>query len=194
MQNTTNYSLPTWERDDQIKMSDFNAMTAKLDAALKSSADALASEVTARESALTAEASARESAVAAETAARQGALAAVAKNLGAAGHNARIAWGSYTGTGKYGADNPTALTFGFCPVLVFIAEVSPSTPKNPIVLIRGRSAASSIPEGASSYRMSVTWTDSGVSWYNATSCYNQLNNTTQYCYAVLGYDKAAEEA
>ena len=51
MQNTTHYALPTWEKDDQIKMSDFNAMTAKLDAALKSNADALAFRGTPRQAA-----------------------------------------------------------------------------------------------------------------------------------------------
>lgn len=34
--------------------------------------------------------------------------------------NARIATGSYEGTGTYGADNPNSLTFGFVPRVVFI--------------------------------------------------------------------------
>ena len=195
MQNTTNYALPTWEKDDQIKMSDFNALTAKLDAALKSNADAVASEVSARESAVSAEASARESAVSAEQSARADALAAVAKNLGAAGHNARIAWGTYTGTGKYGADNPTALSFDFCPVVVFIAPVTPSTAKNPAVFLRGRSVASYDSDAAVSGSIRLTWGESSVSWYNTGSHESyQLNDKTAYCYVVLGYDKAAEQA
>lgn len=40
MKRTTNYDLPTWEKDDFIRMQDFNNLTGKLDAALKSGADA----------------------------------------------------------------------------------------------------------------------------------------------------------
>lgn len=40
MKRTTNYDLPTWEKDDFIRMQDFNDLTGKLDTALKSGADA----------------------------------------------------------------------------------------------------------------------------------------------------------
>ena len=40
MKRTTNYNLPTWEKDDFIRMQDFNDLTGKLDTALKSGADA----------------------------------------------------------------------------------------------------------------------------------------------------------
>ena len=43
MKRTANYDLPTWEQDDAIRMKDFNDLTGKLDAALKSGADANAS-------------------------------------------------------------------------------------------------------------------------------------------------------
>ena len=42
MTKTTNYQLPKWEKTDRIQMSDFNDMTAALDAALKANADAIA--------------------------------------------------------------------------------------------------------------------------------------------------------
>ena len=38
--HTTNYQLSQWSRTDQVKMEDFNADNAKLDAALKAEADA----------------------------------------------------------------------------------------------------------------------------------------------------------
>ena len=41
MTKTTNYQLPKWEKTDRIQMSDFNDMTATLDAALKANADAM---------------------------------------------------------------------------------------------------------------------------------------------------------
>ena len=42
MKKTDNYSLPQWEKQDFIKMEDFNDLTQKTDAALKANADATA--------------------------------------------------------------------------------------------------------------------------------------------------------
>ncbi|MCI9671974.1 MAG: hypothetical protein HFF49_10580 [Lawsonibacter sp.] len=39
---TPNYNLSQWERDDRVLMEDFNADNAKIDAAIKAHADALA--------------------------------------------------------------------------------------------------------------------------------------------------------
>ena len=39
---TPNYALNQWERDDRILMDDFNADNAKIDAAIKAEADARA--------------------------------------------------------------------------------------------------------------------------------------------------------
>ena len=96
MTKTTNYQLNQWAKSDRVMMDDFNADNAKIDAALKANADAIGEKATAA------------------------ALAALAKNLGVVGHNARVMWGSYTGTGTYGVSNPNSLEFGFCPVLVAI--------------------------------------------------------------------------
>lgn len=41
MKRTTNYALPDWEKSDFIQMSDFNDLTHKLDAALKSHDESL---------------------------------------------------------------------------------------------------------------------------------------------------------
>ena len=42
MEKTTNYQLPKWEKSDFIKMDDFNDMTQRLDAALKTQSDTIA--------------------------------------------------------------------------------------------------------------------------------------------------------
>ena len=41
MDHTTNYQLSQWETTDRILMTDFNSDNAKIDAALKASADAV---------------------------------------------------------------------------------------------------------------------------------------------------------
>ena len=46
MTKTTNYQLPKWEKTDRVQMKDFNDMTAKLDAALKSVADGIPQIIT----------------------------------------------------------------------------------------------------------------------------------------------------
>ena len=179
MKKTDNYSLPQWEKQDFIKMEDFNDAFSKTDAALKANADATATGLNA------------------EITARGEAVAALSKNLGAAGHNCRIAWGSYTGTGATGAANPNTLQFDFYPVLVLVAPVKPDGyTKNPMVLTRGRSVAATYPDGASKWELTVLWTDSSVSWYSSENDtgYQHNRSGSAYLYAMLGYDKAKETA
>lgn len=54
MEKTTNYKLPRWEKDDFVKMDDFNAAFQTIDETLKAGADAVADEAAARETAVTA--------------------------------------------------------------------------------------------------------------------------------------------
>ena len=129
------------------------------------------------------------------------ALAALAKNLGVVGHNARVTWGSYTGTGTYGASNPNSLEFGFCPVLVAITcDELGHYPAAPSILLRGAGLAPTLTAanggsmGAEYTALRPTWGDSGVSWYSEKSVACQLNETgITYFYVVIGYDKAKEE-
>ena len=51
MNKTANFQLNQWEKTDRIMMEDFNRDNAALDAALKSSADAITAETAAREAA-----------------------------------------------------------------------------------------------------------------------------------------------
>lgn len=51
MTKTTNYQLNQWAKSDRVMMDDFNADNAKIDAALKGQAEALAAETAARKAA-----------------------------------------------------------------------------------------------------------------------------------------------
>ena len=77
MEKTRNYQLNQWAAGDKVQRVDFNADNAKIDAAVKANADAIAAEVSARTAAVSAEASARDKAVAAEVSARTAAVAAL---------------------------------------------------------------------------------------------------------------------
>ena len=169
MNTTTNYTLPQWEKSDPIQMKDFNDAFGSIDSALASHADALASKASAS------------------------ALEALAQNLGAHGRNARIAFGSYTGTGAYGSANPNTLQFDFKPALVFIAIANwDGGIHNPSLLMRPRTTGSSRPTADSYSQLTVTWGDRSVAWYmnGKESPYYQLNVGGQlYYYTAIGYDE-----
>ena len=169
MKRTTNYALPTWEKSDFIQMSDFNDLTQKTDLALKANADAIGEKAAAA------------------------ALEALAQNLGVHGRNARIAFGSYTGTGTYGSANTNTLQFDFKPMLVFVAIAAwDSGVENPIIFLRNRTAGSSTPSYDRDSKLVVSWTDTAVSWYMTSSetAYYQLNHPDAiYYYTAIGYDE-----
>lgn len=176
MKRTTNYSLPTWEKSDFTQMSDFNDLTQKTDAALKANADAAGGKANAQT------------------------VLALAKNLGAAGHNCRVAFGSYVGDGSVGQAAPTTLASPFYPVLVLVQRVisGNNSIANPSVFVRpndkGTNAADKSTMDSLLY---LTWADDSVSWYsyNTGGAYAQLNTYgTTYLYIILGYDKATEDA
>ena len=177
MDKTANYNLPQWVETDPIRMKPFNDAFDGIDAALKANADAAQALQSGKADAQT--------------------VSALAKNLGAAGHNCRIAWGSYTGTGQIGSAHPNTLNFDFYPVLVLVAPVKPDGyTKNPMVLARGRNVASTYPDGASKWELTVSWTDRSVSWYSSETDagYQHNRSGSAYLYVMLGYDKAKEEA
>ena len=87
---TTNYQLNQWEPTDQVQRTDFNADNAKIDAALKTNADAIA----------------------AETAARTAAVALCG--------NCQIYTTSYVGTGTYGLEHRRSITCPKEPIVVII--------------------------------------------------------------------------
>ena len=154
METTTNYKRPQWVKADQINMDDFNGAFANIDAALKENADAAAGAASAE---------------------RVTAL----EQKWERGKVCRVAWGTYTGTGKYGVEHPNRIACDFEPLLLIVGGVQ---------AIRGQRILST-----GSCTNTVTWEISGVSWYvneyNTTSDQGQLNQSGQiYNYFLLGCD------
>lgn len=117
-------------------------------------------------------------------------LAGLADNLGTAGHNCRIATGSYVGTGPVGEDHPTSLTFPFEPVWVLIANDTGNSFSQSL-LMRPLTVATSTHNSS---RMTVTWSGKTVSWYVQSGQINEglgQNNCQGYTYQyiALGYDE-----
>lgn len=108
--------------------------------------------------------------------------------LGQLGAKVRIATGSYTGTGTYGASNPNSITFDFEPVFLVIYYGSQKT-----VFIRGCGTALTILDGpfsASTLRgwvNAVTFSGNELAWYNGDHADYQLNTSgAVYNYIAIG--------
>ena len=114
MKRTANYDLPTWQQDDAIRMKDFNDLTGKRDAALKSGADANASA--------------------------SAALTALLADVGSGGQNCRAVTGSYTGTGTYGEANKLTIQTPFKPLMLFVTNPDTSANQHMVVWLRGMAA------------------------------------------------------
>lgn len=82
-------------------------------------------------------------------------MAAALANCG----NCRVVYGSYTGTGTYGADNPNTLTLDFAPQIIFISALTATTYS---VAMQGHEH---IAATGSSKDCVLTWSGNTVSWY-----------------------------
>ena len=181
MKKTDNYFLPQWEKQDFIKMEDFNDAFGKTDAALKAHDTALGEKATA--TALAAEAENRSAALAA----LQASLAAA---IGSGGKTCRIFTGSYTGTGRSGSGNPTVIVTGFRPLVLVL------TSKNG-TFVRIRHADTTFADHdftGGNVTNQMTWGADRISWYNTVSSSaneRQANESgVTYYYLVLGCDAA----
>ena len=176
MKKTDNYSLPQWEKQDFIKMEDFNDAFGKTDAALKANADATATG-------LNAEIAARGEA----DAALQAALTAA---VGTTGYNCRMIAGSYTGTGTTSVSIPTP----FYPVLAFVQSAGMATA---LCLFRSADTVQNnkdfgVGDGKS---LTVTWGARQLSWVcssggTMSSTYAGNSKNVEYHYVIVGFDNA----
>ena len=181
MKKTDNYSLPQWEKQDFIKMEDFNDLTRKTDAALKAHDTALGEKAAA--TALAAEAENRSAALAA----LQTALSAA---IGSGGKTCRIFTGSYTGTGT----SSVSISTPFYPVLAFVQSAGMATA---LCLFRSADTVQNnkdfgVGDGKS---LTVTWGARQLSWVcssggTMSSIYAGNSKNVEYHYVIVGFDNA----
>ncbi len=138
---TTNYQLSQWVKSDQVKMEDFNADNAKIDAALGQKVE--------------------QSAVAALAQTVEGHTSALARK-----GNCRIEYRSYVGTGQYGPDYPTVITFTRKPLFVIIAGSNQCVMDSPML---PRFIFLANDEKQNPYTHYSTWTDTQLSIYSNTA-------------------------
>ena len=156
--HTTNYNLNQWEATDKVLRTEFNADNAKIDAALKANAEAIAAETTART-----------------------ALAAVVAQRG----NCSIERFTYTGTGGFGSGSPTSLNFtqkpAFFVLLTDMRILLGSGFSNKATVISYSSASSSTGVGD----MDVTWSGN-TGQIVSSSAWTQFNDSGTV-YQVFGF-------
>jgi len=196
--HTSNYQLSQWVKSDQVKMEDFNADNAKIDAALAGKADksalsSLTSTVNGKAS-TSALNSLKSTVDGLKTSkADKSALDSLSSTVSGQGtalsqRNCRFVTGSYTGTGEYGSANANSLTFPQKPVFVCVTSDGTGVQLN---LTAGQKSTLVSSSGGVS-GLVVTWGSKSVSWYvenpSATSVApsHQMNAASMYHYfAVL---------
>ena len=98
---------------------------------------------------------------------------------------ARIATGSYTGTGTYGESNPCSLTFDFEPKLVLVQTDSTSG-RYILPMIRGVTSTGPVCNASAVEMVNITWADNGVSWYGSSAKYQYNTSGSTYHYIAIG--------
>ena len=94
----------------------------------------------------------------------------------------KIATGSYTGTGTYGADNPNTLTLPFEPKVLIVSAMMDAHTGHTAWIYGDSSGAVN-----SSYSVILSWDNNTVSWYAPNSASYQLNgNALSYQYVAIG--------
>ena len=106
--------------------------------------------------------------------------------------NAKIAYGSYSGTGSSGSSGKTSLSVGFAPKFVVVFSGLPSTTgastSAPCFMIRGANGITYAASGAVSYPwgLTATWSDTGVSWYGGDENKQCNAKGKTYSYIAIG--------
>lgn len=93
----------------------------------------------------------------------------------------RIQVGTYFGTGKYGFGNPNSLSFDFKPMFVYVVN-NDKYGEGTSFFVQGCVNAFYME----SQRISVSWSNNSVSWYQGNGASTQLNasGSTYYYFAI----------
>lgn len=98
----------------------------------------------------------------------------------------KVVTGQYTGNGKYGAANLCRIDCGFAPKFVLIKRAGYGANYYCITAINPQKTVTCNYSSSSTFTATLTWDETGISWYSTTAT-NQLNtNNTVYDYLILG--------
>lgn len=104
---------------------------------------------------------------------------------------AKVQFGSYTGTGSHGQNNPNILTFAFTPKIIIIREGETQYATIGMIAIYNQSVCymDKTSDSGSGYNiMHLIWSNNSISWYTTYDIASfQLNASGDtYYYCVIG--------
>lgn len=102
---------------------------------------------------------------------------------------ARVATGSYIGTGTTGSTAPNSLTFAFKPQLVYITRLDAGYPSDSLILLRGQTRGGNLSYSSTQEGLKVQWADTSVSWWLTSSgiiSYQLNKEGATYIYVYIG--------
>lgn len=113
-------------------------------------------------------------------------LAAVTEWLKSPQHVARVAFGTYTGNGKYGSSNKNKLTFSFKPMLVIIVPQGGGYRFVPAIMVRPATSTTAI-NLTNHAQADLSWENLAVSWFASDATVQMNVDEAKYCYIAIGY-------
>ena len=166
MQQTSKYQFNLVDAADDFSPDPLNQNAQKMEDALEAHAAAVAEQLGAVEDS----------------------VAALAASVGSHGKNARISFGTYTGSGQSGQSHPNTLTADFVPVAALVVGDRDGGSKSSAFLVRGCTYYEVVYSG--SQGIHVSWQNNSLSWYG-DNVGSQLNDPSiTYAYLLIGYDQA----
>lgn len=110
-------------------------------------------------------------------------------NLGKLGDKARIAYGTYTGTGKSGSSNKNTLTFDFEPKIVVVQGLALNGYATYLIMLNGVTNPHVFQHNLH-WGLTTAWATKSVSWYSSaetTGYFYQFNASgSTYRYIAIG--------
>ena len=97
----------------------------------------------------------------------------------------RIETGSYVGTGTYGSDNPTSITVGFTPMLVFVSQNDDGAIDVSGGWIRGN-ISGTLWLGSDTEYATLSWGVNSVSFYGDSAAAQFNHSGIEYNYCIIG--------
>lgn len=98
-------------------------------------------------------------------------------------NSVKIATGSYTGTGTYGASNPNSLTFDFIPKFLIIANNNRF--QEYMICVYGTS--NGIVTYSTNYLNYLSWNTNSISWYANSHASEYQFNDSDYTYYYVAF-------
>ena len=178
--HTTNYSLNQWVKSDQVRMQDFNADNAKIDAALAglNSGKADKSALSSLQSVVNDKASA--SALSSLQSSLNNQISSLQSTVSSQGtalslRNCCFVTGAYVGDGTEGESSVVTLNFSRKPVFI---RINSTKDVRSICAVRGQVDAYYLLSGGAN-RLAFTWGAKSVSWH-AVSFSSKLTEDTHF--------------